>query len=35
MYQIPKPPNRPNPKETLIIIVGVGVITLYNRYRWK
>jgi hypothetical protein len=34
MYQIPKPPNTPNPKETMIILVGVGLIMLFNR-RWK
>ena len=35
MYQIPRPPNQPNPKETVIIIVGVGLIMLLNRYRWR
>jgi hypothetical protein len=35
MYQIPKPPNQPNPKETIIILSAIGLLMLYNRYRSK
>jgi hypothetical protein len=32
MYQIPKPPNKPNPKETIIILTAIGLVVLLNRY---
>jgi hypothetical protein len=35
MYQIPKPPNQHNPKETIIILTAIGLLMMYNRYRWK
>ena len=33
MYQIPKPPNKHNPKETIIILTTIGLLMIYNRYR--
>ena len=35
MYQIPKPPNQPNPKELLLILATIGMLSLINWYRWK
>jgi len=35
MYQIPKPPNQPNPKDIFIILAGIGFMMLYNRYQCK
>ena len=34
MYHIPRPPNKPNPKETITMLVGIGLIILFNR-RYK
>lgn len=35
MYQIPKPPNNPHPKQAIIILTGIGILLLFNRYRIK